>query len=345
MKNKMRVLLISPTWVNIHSDIHRQLEEMGYEVCFIPENSFPEDSYRVKGRKKEVSSSAEESMKSEYWRQHIDYENKYFDYLIVVDGQGINDVLFKTLKSVNPDIYCVNYLYDTTHSVYHFDKNFGYFDRVFTFDRQESEKYGIELLPIYWTPTNSNKLEQKYDVFGFGSYSKSRYRLYRFIDEIANQLGKRAYIKVYHNQIKRKWLHLANNLVRKILRRPALISLSEYKSDLISNQLLSTNDFRNFIESSDVIIDSKVLDQDGLTARFMWALGAEKKIITTNSVARYYPFFTENQILVLDENKSLHRQEKLVRDFLSSDFEMDDKCRETIKRFRIDNWINVLLSK
>lgn len=340
---KPKVLLISPTWVDIHNDIHRQLVSMGCEVSFIPEYSFPEDSYRIKGKKHVVEKSVEESMKSDYWNQHLVKENAKFDFLIVIDGQGINEVLFNTLKSNNPNIYCVNYLFDTTHSVYHFEKNFKNFNRVFTFDRQESERYGIELLPIYWTPINSDESKPKLDVFGFGSYSKDRFRLYKFIEEIAKGLGKKTFIKTHHNQIKNKLLHIVKNLVRSITGKETLISISEYTSDLIVHQLVPSSEFRNLIQSSDVVIDSKVLDQDGLTARFMWALGAEKKIITTNDAVKSYPFYSKRQILVLDENKPFHNQEEAVREFLSSNFEMNDEYRDMIKGFRIDNWIKTLL--
>lgn len=342
---KKKVLLISPKWVNIHNDIYQQLVEMDYDVRFIAEYSFPEDPYRIKGKKHIVSDSIVESMKSDYWKQYLVKDNAYFDFLLVIDGQGINDILFNTLKSINPNIYCVNYLFDTIYSVYHFEKNFRYFNKVFTFDRQESEKYGIELLPIYWTPINRNLSKQNFDIFGFGTYSRNRYQLYKFINEIAIELGKKTFVKTYHNQIKNIWLHVVNNLVRAIIGKQTLISISEYRSDLIAHQLLPSSDFRNLIQSADVVLDSKVLDQDGLTARFMWALGAEKKIITTNVAAKSYPFFSKDQILVLDENKSLHKQKDVVRDFLSSDFEMSDERRNMIKRFRIDNWINTLLLK
>ena len=192
---------------------------------------------------------------------------------------------------------------------------------------------------------NRNLSKQNFDIFGFGTYNRNRYQLYKFINEIAIELGKKTFIKTYHNQIKNIWLHVVNNLVRAIIGKQTLISISEYRSDLIAHQLLPSSDFRNLIQSADVVLDSKVLDQDGLTARFMWALGAEKKIITTNVAAKSYPFFSKDQILVLDENKSLHKQKDVVRDFLSSDFEMSDERRNMIKRFRIDNWINTLLLK
>lgn len=343
---KQKILFISPTWVDIHRDIAEQLGTMGYEVTFIPENSFPEDPYRIKGKKITVSDSVVESLKKQYWDRNYAEINRYYDYLIVIDGQGINDHLFSILRASNPNIHCVNYLYDTTHSVYHFEENFKYFDKIFTFDRQESEKYNIDLLPIYWTPIDNNGTNLNYEIFGFGSYSKNRFELYKFIKGIAENLGKETFIQIYHNKIKNKLLHILNNCLRKLKRENTLISLTDYKSELVTHTLLPTAEFRKIIQTSNVVIDSKVLDQDGLTARFMWALGAEKKIITTNTSAKLYPFYSKDQILILDESIPLENQKTKVIDFLAtSTFEMTSRRKDIIKNLRIDNWVNTLLSR
>lgn len=344
--NNRKILFISPTWVGIHEDVSLQLERMGFEVTFISENSIPEDSLRIKGKKIKVSRAIEEFKKNKYWIDNSDIINKSYDYLLVIDGQGINEYLFKVLKSSNPNIYCINYLYDTTHSVYHFEKNFSFFDKIFTFDRHESEKYNINLLPIYWPPIEDINITCKYDIFGFGAYSKNRYDLFKFIKDIANDLDKRTFIKVYHNKIKSKFRHVVNTWFRKFMGKDTLISIANYKTDLISHTLLSTTEFRSMIQSSDVIIDSKVLEQDGLTARFMWALGAEKKIITTNAAARLYPFYSESQILILDESLPLESQTDSVKRFLEvPSIKLAPEIRNIIDSFRIDKWINTLLSK
>ena len=79
-------------------------------------------------------------------------------------------------------------------------------------------------------------------------------------------------------------------------------------------------------------------NQDGLTARCMWALGAEKKIITTNKAVKQYPFYSPDQFFVLNNSS-----EGLVS-FLASDFKMSNEVREIIKQYRIDNWLRLMVN-
>ena len=102
----------------------------------------------------------------------------------------------------------------------------------------------------------------------------------------------------------------------------------------------SPKEFREMIMKSRVILDTQNSNQDGLTARFMWTLGAEKKIITTNKAASLYSFYTPEQVFILNENNI----DKVVT-FIHQDYSMPDTIRAIIKNYRIDNWIETMLCK
>ena len=92
------------------------------------------------------------------------------------------------------------------------------------------------------------------------------------------------------------------------------------------------------ISKSRAILDTQASYQDGLTARFMWALGEEKKIITTNDNILKYPFYTPEQFYILNENNLSG-----IPEFLKKDFVMTDSNRKIVAQYRIDNWLDTLL--
>lgn len=116
-----------------------------------------------------------------------------------------------------------------------------------------------------------------------------------------------------------------------------MLSLSELKGDLYTTKSLTPQEFRDMILRSRVVLDTQNSNQDGMTARFMWALGAEKKIITTNKAVKKNVFFSPEQILVLKSNF------EDIPAFISKKFTMSDDMRSLVKRYRIDNWIDTML--
>ena len=106
---------------------------------------------------------------------------------------------------------------------------------------------------------------------------------------------------------------------------------------MFSNKPLPPDVFKDYILNSKVVVDTNHPFQDGLTARFMWALGAEKKIITTNASVRNYDFYTKDQFFVVEDNW------QDLPAFLSSSFTMTGSIREIVAKYRIDNWLNTIL--
>ena len=339
-----KVLLISPTWVGLHLDILRELERQGMCVEFCPEFSFPADPGKVLCRHP-LSDRQANTKKEAYWRAFLSSTDTAFDFVLVIDGQGLNQFLFDELKRRNPGVRCVCYLYDTTYSLYHFESQFKYFDHVFTFDRKDAKVHQLGFLPIYWLDIDSrDESIPSNRVFGFGAYSKSRYRLYHQVKEIADGLGIDNFIKLYHKSLRCERLYGVYCLVRRIFGMKEIMSLDEYQSGMISSSLITTKKFREMVAGADVILDTKVLDQDGLTARFMWALGYGKKIITTNDSVRTYDFYSPRQIMIVEDKEFNTEESRVIMDFITAKYEMSNTERSKILPYRLDNWLKTLLN-
>ena len=338
------VLLISPTWVNIHIDIVDGLKKLGYQVEFIEEYNFSSDPYKIRGRKHALSLREAEELKKTYWQTKLNGTQTVFDYLLVVDGCGVNGFLFEELRRRNPNIYCVNYLYDTTYWTYHFEKCFSYYDRVVSFDISDAENHKIDLLPIYWVD-NEKKSESccAYEIFGYGAYSPERLLFFSQITDIAQELGVSCFAKIYHREINNLLLYRLYLVGRKLMGLPSLISASEYSSEIVSHDLIPPEKFRDMINAADVVLDTKVQNQDGLTARFMWALGLGKKIITTNDSAAKFDFCSKEQVLIIKGGIVGECEKNLIAEFIKAPLKIPAGATNKIECLKINNWLKNLL--
>ena len=102
---------------------------------------------------------------------------------------------------------------------------------------------------------------------------------------------------------------------------------------------MSPSEFRKCIYSSLCVIDTYNDFQEGMTPRFMWALGAGRKIITTNKNAINYPFYSPDRILVI--NNMVDTTSLLL--FLDEKIDKNKQIEDLIVQYRIDNWMNYLL--
>ncbi len=340
-----RVLFISPTWMDIYKDIMGELEKQGYEVDFIADKSFQEDPYNVRGKKiKSFFKFQREKFFQRidnYWNEILEtpqYNYKY-DYLFVVDGQSVRPALFSIIKGRNQKVKCINYLFDTTKGVYEFNRYFQYYDKVFTFDLEESKKFNVNFLPIYWVETVSLK-DFEYDLFGLGRYSHSRYELFDFLNKISQQECLKSYIKLQIDAQPNFQLYKIRYAIRKLVGLASnRIPPKAYLSELCTNTKLSPKEFRQYICKSRCVIDTNPLHQDGLTARFMWALGAGAKIITTNQSVKKYEFYSPKQIFVVSSVAGLNNDNQKLGSFIKSDYTMPDEIKGVVLKYRIDNWI------
>jgi len=66
---------------------------------------------------------------------------------------------------------------------------------------------------------------------------------------------------------------------------------------------LSADDIIDLYSCSTVILDINHPKQSGLTMRTFEALGAGKKLITTNAEIKKYSFYNEDNICIIDRDK------------------------------------------
>ena len=88
---------------------------------------------------------------------------------------------------------------------------------------------------------------------------------------------------------------------------------------------------------SQVVLDDQKDGQTGLTARFMWAIGNHKLIISTNRHVFDYSFVNTKIVSVIDVDNPI-----IPIDFIKKELKEEDW--PDIRDYRIDNWLKCLLA-
>lgn len=337
------ILFLAPSGLDIYKDVITGLEEKGFQVDYVSSSDVPNNPFQP------ISSNCytEENVRkfeekvTAYWKEKLSdirYLKKY-DIFFTINGLMTCPYLFEHLHKINPQIKCKLYLYDKIAFACHIERYFHYYDDIFSFDLGDVATYNLNFLPIYWVQLSEKCLKQ-YDLFGMASYSlhkKNRALLFREIKQVSDNLNLNSFIKLYVKMD--NWpKFLFKNLVKLCMHHKTYIPFKDVFNGIVTNKSLSPSKFRRYIYESDVILDTHVEYQDGLTARFMWALGAEKKIITTNKMVKQYDFYTPEQFFILNEDPL-----NSLSEFLNLNFTMTEKNRNIILNYRIDNWLETIL--
>ena len=328
--------------MGLHNDIKMGLEDLGFFVELIIEKTFLNNPYKVLHRKPSAKRVKQfDKILQDYWKEVLDNlpeEDLYFDYLLVINGLTVHPYLFDKLKNNNNRIEAYNYIYDRIKGVYQIDHNFKYYDGIYTFDRKNVEDYNLKLLPIYWVP-EKEKLDEHYDVFAFGASDQIRFDVFKRIKKISDKAQLHSFIKLYHQKVDNKPLYVIKSIAKLIIQKRKSPTFKDLRSVFYTSESMSTEVFRKYINSSSVTIDTNHPYQDGLTARFMWALGNGSKIITNNSYVSKYDFYSKEQILILDN----HTTDEEILAFIVSHSVIPQSIIDQVNCYRIDNWLKTIL--
>ena len=345
----MKILFIAPKVFNLHKPMIEELQRQGNEVDFIGDVMFTHDNgFKSKSKIKKLTDYIlhnNDKTEKKYWKalfEQKDIYKKRYDLCLCVNAYCIGNYFIDNIKRMNPGIRLVLYLWDSLH-FFDFKRNFKYFDKVYTFDYEDSlNNAEAKFLPLYWLPIKSSE-EVIYDVSLIGSHHDDRLKI---AEEIAHQLDEHNlnyYFKIVCT-CNAKWSPTlikayikAKIIGSKSSMRDIKIMVGEESHPLISRNFYSIEDTSRIISLSKCVLDTDRPSQSGLTSRFMWAIGQGKKIITTNSSIKKMPFYDENSILVVDRNSPV----------IDIDFIKKENKREPhpfLMKSRLDNFIRELIS-
>ena len=247
------------------------------------------------------------NLKKEYVNTYvIDETNKknFYDVIFTIRPDLLNTSTLRFLKSKTSSLEA--FYYDSTRRFPDKIPIIPYFDRVYTYDRLDAEKYSLKFLTNYiYAESKNQNLEYK-----FFNISTFDYR-FKAIEKLAEYLESKGWTK--------KILVLGgDNLESKYLT--------------VINEQIPVDAVTELIKQSKIIIEVQRKEQIGLSFRVFEALGHRKKLVTTNADIVNYDFYHPQNMLVVDEN-NIH----IPEDFVNSPYvEVDDSI---LDYYRLENWV------
>lgn len=327
-----KLLLIMPRFFNYPNLISEELNNMGYQVDFFDDrpstNAFIKAAIRIN-----------KNLIYTYIKKYFDeimtkIKNEKYDVVFLISGQSLSfsESMIEQIKKSQPYAKFVLYQWDSQTNFPYIKKVQKYFDKCYSFDRRDvEENSSLMFLPLFYSKIYENigkekKKEYKYDFCFVGTAHPKKYK---FIKMMSEQLKV-----VYPNQF--IYFFFPSPMVyfyRKIKNK----ELKDAKYNDFHYIPLNENEMNNVYEKSRCVLDSAQDGQLGLTIRVLEAIGAKKKIITTNEDVINYDFYYPENIYVYNGKMDLDNV------FFKEEYKELDK--EIYEKYSLRNWLKKIVEE
>ena len=330
MKNRLfnkEILLICPKYFDYHAEMISALEKMGAKVDYFDERPSNTAISKMLIR---LNKGLIDSKIREYYSNILNTirKNKY-DYVLIVKPESIPKDVILQLKKLNPNAKIILALWDSIANNPAAEEKITLVHKAFSFDRNDCEKYNMNFRPLFYSEKYNDiatkPSETHYDLLFIGTVHSDRYKVLKNLEEKLNKSGYKVF---YYMYIPNKLLYYIKKF---ILGELPGASIKEFKFKSVNQ-----DEVLSLVSKSKVIIDIQHPKQTGLTMRTLEILGANKKIITTNSHVKEYDFYNESNICIA------HRDmEDLDMKFFKSEYiPVENSIKE---KYSIEAWLMELL--
>jgi hypothetical protein len=316
-----KVLVVAPQFFGYETEICDELKRRGAQVDFLLDRPFASPLMKAvtRVRREWVIKAADR-----YYTEQV--ESTDYDYVFVVNGQTLSETILERWQTLFHGAVFVLYMWDSFGNRRWVLDNLKYFQHVFTFDRNDAAKYGLNFRPLFFSRGFEVVAPEqaKFDISFIGTAHTDRYQVLTSVDRALGSSIK----KHWYLFLQAKWVYLTYKLTNKGFKGARV---SDFKFDPLDKGTVQRVFF-----ASKTILDIEHPQQTGLTMRSLETLGARKKLITTNAAVREYDFFSDTNICVIDR-----RAPVIPADFLTSTYV--DIPPEVYQRYRLEGWLDEIL--
>ena len=320
-KRVKKVLFIAPKFYDFELHIHKAIENLGYEVDFY--NEKPELTLFFRLMQK-MPKSMFENYLDRYYMSIINSKRVY-DVVFIIRAELIKPKYLKLLKERHSKAKFVMYQWDFYDNLPYIESQIKYFDRVYSFDKNDAEHFGLILKPLFFTEVHRQKAKErpsvKYKLSFIGSHHSDRFEFINYFMKI-NKLNKEEF---FYHLFRPKLSYVYN----KYFSKNNIVTL-KYRD--VESNMLSEKETLHILNSSNVILDIHHVKQNGLTIRSIEALGLKKKLITTNPLIKEYDFYNENNIYFISREEPIVSKEFFEREYE----EIDEKVYNS---YSVSEWV------
>jgi len=323
LKNK-RILLIAPRFFGYETEIKNCLENMGGIVDWLPDRPFDKAWQLAILR---LLPKAMLAFVNNYYLKKLNaLPISEYNIIFAVNTVTLTPKIIKTIKELNSGAKYVIYMWDSMENRDHVKHILSFFDSTWCFDPSTALQYGMKFRPLFYLNDYGigSPVAVIYDLSFIGSIHTDRYAIIKKIQNIIPKTFK----CFYYLYLRADWIFW----IQKILKPSMwLADYGEFKFGSISKDHVI-----KIFHQSKIVLDIEHPKQCGLTMRTFEALGAKKKMITTNHRIRDYDFYHPDNIAIID------RIDPVVSDtfWISPYRNIPD---EIYVKYSIDAWVNEVL--
>ena len=320
-----RVLLIAPRFFGYELEIQKKLEELGALVDHY--QGHPSAGFAVKALIQLWPSLLAPYSRQYFARIGAESADKDYDDILVIKGEGLDEVGIRRLRGQFPNARATLYLWDSLRNCPPTRRILHLFDRCLTIDRPDADAHAdMVLRPLFYTDAYreiaaSASHGSDTDVLFVGTVLADRYDVLRRVRSALPE-GRRFSEVRYFAHPALFWLRKlqdprflrarASEFIFTPLSRPALLAM---------------------VRGTKALLDIEHPQQAGLTMRTLEALGARRKLITTNRAVLEYDFCHPNNILVIDRNNPTIPDDFLDRPYV-------DPPKHVYERYSLNRWVS-----
>lgn len=289
-----KILFISATLFSISDNIRREMERLGAEVDYFDER--PSNTAVMKALIRINRDLVGATIDRYYHGIITSTATRDYDYILFTKGESVSAAQLRHLRDLHPRATLILYHWDAIYYNRHADDINACFDRIVTFDRMDAAAYSMEFLPLFYTPEYpaipaiaDNRID--YAASFIGTTHSDRYAIATSIASELDSYGKKVMMYFYFQS---RMMYYKRMYIDRIIGREWKQSF--YFSPLSHKQILDA------YSHTVALIDVQWPHQRGLTMRSIEALGARRKLITTNRDIVNYNFYDEANVLVIDRD-------------------------------------------
>lgn len=319
-----RVLFIAPAFFGYEQKIVEKMTELGAKVDFFDERSIKSSFAKAILK---INPQIFHRRTMVYYNSIIEnIVNINYDFVFVIKCEMMPIEIIEKLKvNFTKATFCL-YLYDSICNIKGIEKKLYYFDRVLSFDREDTIRNSklifkpLFFIDEYMKPFKIQE-EYEYDVSFVGTIHSDRYKVIKRIKDIAAEKHIKYFFYCY---LQSKFIYYFYKIYKKEFIGAKII-------DFEFNKIQSSR-IAEIIDKTRVVLDVQHPKQSGLTMRTIEMIGMHKKLITTNQSIKEYDFYNEANIAVIDRNNV-----KIPEGFLKKP---NLKIEENIYfKYSLQNWL------
>lgn len=326
----MKLLLIMPKFFNYPRLITEELNRMGYEVDFFDDR--PSTNTWVKAAIRINKKLIQTYIKKYFDEVMKTVSSKKYDVVFLISGQSLSfsEDMIAHIKESQPQAKFVLYQWDSQTNFPYIKRVQHFFDKCYSFDRKDTEETPtLKFLPLFYSRVYEelgakNKKDFKNDFCFIGTAHPKKYKFIKMMSEQLKAVYPKQFIYFFFPS---PIVYFYRKVMNKELRGA---KYSEFHYEPLTGQKMN-----DVYEASRCVLDSAQAGQLGLTIRVLEALGAKKKLITTNEDIVNYDFYHPENIYVYEGHIDLDNV------FFKEEYKEVDK--EIYEKYSLRSWLKKIV--